>query len=369
MTDFDDLLQAMYPPPPKPDSTYCELSIAIVLAPQFTMTPLAGLLDVLRLAADEADYSRQVHCQWTVLGDHVGQPISSSSGISVNAMSSYAQQSVKNYHYVAVIGGLLPQTFSLSDDGYRFIHTAYQQGVKVIGICVGSFILARLGLLDDKKCAVGFGHEKEMNILFPKVKTYTDRLYHTDDNIITCPGGVATIDLANRLVANHCGEARSVKTKRTMLVANTRKVSEFPTLNVEHARYYGDWQIQRAIEYMQNNLSDPIPIKRLAKTIGVSQTALNKSFSRLFDCSPTQVWQRLRMEHAQWLLINTNKHIAVISDECGFYDASYFTKSYKRFFGTTPQKTRQDNQNVLSIDTKATPLKETILEKITRYRD
>lgn len=368
MTDFDDLLQAMYPSPPKLNNTYCELSIAIVLAPQFTMTPLAGLLDVLRLAADEADFSRQVHCQWTVLGDHIGESISSSSGISVSAMSSYSQQSANNYHYVAVIGGLLPQAFSLSDDGYQFINTAYHQGVKIIGICVGSFILARLGLLDDKKCAVGFGHEREMNLLFPKVKTYTDRLYHTDGNLITCPGGVATIDLANRLVANHCGEARSVKTKRSMLVANTRKVSEFPTLNFEHTHYYGDWQTQRAIEYMQNNLAHPIPVSRLAETIGISQTVLTKSFNRLFQCSPTQIWQRLRMEHAQWLLINTNKQIAAISDECGFYDASYFTKSYKRFFGTTPQQTRQDNRKILSIRTKSIPSRETILEKITRYR-
>jgi len=42
----------------------------------------AAFVDALRIAADEADRSRQVHCRWTVLGpDRV--PVRSSCGVEI----------------------------------------------------------------------------------------------------------------------------------------------------------------------------------------------------------------------------------------------------------------------------------------------
>ena len=45
-----------------------DLSVGFVLLPDFTLSAFSGFVDVLRIAADEQDRSRQVHCRWTILG-------------------------------------------------------------------------------------------------------------------------------------------------------------------------------------------------------------------------------------------------------------------------------------------------------------
>lgn len=365
MKTFKQKIDQLYPPLPNSESNYSELSVAVVLAPSFTITPLAGFLDVLRLAADEADFSRQIFCQWTILGEEKGQKVRSSSGVELEVWQPFNDP--VQYHYIIVVGGQLPQSFQLSQAGYDFIHKAHRQKVKIIALCVGSFLLAKLGLLNYKQCAVGFGHEREMNILFPKVKTYTDRLYMEDSNIITCPGGVSAIDLANELVTHHCGKARSIKTMRSMLVGHNRKPAEIPSLHYEHVEEFGDWQTRRAIQYMESHLGEPISIESLAREIGINQSSLTQSFKQFLNITPIQFWKRIRMEHAQWLLLNTNKLIATISDECGYFDAAHFSKSYKQCFGVSPKQTRQMNKRVLKVTPEHVIDKMVEHKKITRF--
>ena len=55
-----------------------------LLAPRFTLLPFAGLIDILRHAADVADRSRQVYCKsWIITGDD--QLAVSSCGANVSA--------------------------------------------------------------------------------------------------------------------------------------------------------------------------------------------------------------------------------------------------------------------------------------------
>lgn len=48
------------------DGEGVRLRVAFVLLPNFTLLPFAGFMDVLRLAADEGDRSRQIACRWVV---------------------------------------------------------------------------------------------------------------------------------------------------------------------------------------------------------------------------------------------------------------------------------------------------------------
>jgi transcriptional regulator GlxA family with amidase domain len=63
------------PPAQKP------LSVGFILAPEFTLSAFSNF-DVLRLAADEGDFSRQIRCKWKILS-HDSRPILSSSGLEV----------------------------------------------------------------------------------------------------------------------------------------------------------------------------------------------------------------------------------------------------------------------------------------------
>src|SRR6476646_1884138 len=59
-----------------------KLRVGFVLTPRFTLTAFAGFIDALRLAADEGDRSRQIGCEWAILGTP-GAPIAASCGAVV----------------------------------------------------------------------------------------------------------------------------------------------------------------------------------------------------------------------------------------------------------------------------------------------
>jgi transcriptional regulator GlxA family with amidase domain len=83
------------------------LAVGFVLMPSFTLLPFSAFIDALRLAADEGDKSRQVNCQWTVMGPDLA-PVSSSAGVTVKPWETYRDPS--DFDYIVVVGGLLDQT-------------------------------------------------------------------------------------------------------------------------------------------------------------------------------------------------------------------------------------------------------------------
>jgi AraC-like DNA-binding protein len=49
-----------------------------------------------------------------------------------------------------------------------------------------------------------------------------------------------------------------------------------------------------------------------------------------------------RMEHAAYLLANTNTPVSSIAQTCGILDDNYFSKLFKKYYHKPPSKFRQD---------------------------
>ena len=121
-----------------------KLRVAFVLAPRFTLTAFAGFVDALRLAADEGARSRQLECQWTVLGNP-DCPIASSSGVEVRPWEE--MEAPERFNYIVIVGGLLHGGQKVPAKILSFLREAADAGVNLVGLCTGTFILARAGLL------------------------------------------------------------------------------------------------------------------------------------------------------------------------------------------------------------------------------
>ena len=113
-----------------------DIRLAFVLTPAFTIMPLAGFIDSVRHSADETDRSRQVFCTWEVLSADL-EPITSSSGLSIAPWKLY--RDAGEYDYLVVVGGLLDQLHQIHPETLEFIKQQYHKGVKLVGLCTGSF--------------------------------------------------------------------------------------------------------------------------------------------------------------------------------------------------------------------------------------
>ena len=324
-----------------------ELTVAFILAPNFTLLPFAGFIDALRHAADMADYSRQIYCRWTVLSPD-DKPIRSSCGLKVMPWAEL--DAPARYDYIVVVGGLLPSCLKLPAESYDFLRQAAEAGVPLIGLCTGSFVMAAAGLLEGRRCGVHIRHREEMAALFPEVVPVTDETYVVDGPYVTCPGGTAGIDVATEVIARHCGKARALKGLRSMMVEQHRAAYHIPQRSYEHVASCGDWKVERAIALMEQHISTPFEIGRLARLIGTTVSQLDRGFAQHAGVPPSTFWRRLRLEHAHWLLTNSTRKITEIALEVGFYDATHFTRHFKQAYGETPRSLRTRSRRADALD-------------------
>ena len=80
------------------------IRFGIVLLPNFTLTAFSGFVDMLRLSADDGDYSKPVRCAWSVIGETLA-PVRASCGIQITPWETF--DGAEPFDYVVVVGGLL----------------------------------------------------------------------------------------------------------------------------------------------------------------------------------------------------------------------------------------------------------------------
>ncbi|WP_093187047.1 GlxA family transcriptional regulator [Pseudovibrio sp. Tun.PSC04-5.I4] len=316
----------------------CKLKVAMVLLPNFTLLALSCLTEVLRHAADDGDESRQVNCSWDLLSVSTN-PIMSSSGITVTPNKTL-ECDLTGYDYIVIIGGKLPKDCLYPDAYIQFIKSCRQQGNKLIGMCTGTFALARAGILKNVRTALHWYHYQEFRSHFPSSIAVTDELYIEDRNIITCAGGAASSDLALYLVEKHLGKGKVIKCLRHLILISAREARQSQTPFDLDIPQFSDVRLRKAVFLMEQNLEDTLEITQLANTLSLSQRQLNRLFLEHTGMSPSAYYRSLRLRHARWLLDNSEQPLDHIALGCGFSDLSHLTRYYKKQYKQTPGSTR-----------------------------
>ncbi|WP_449433395.1 GlxA family transcriptional regulator [Pseudomonas putida] len=326
-----------------PERVKPDLRVGFVLMNQFTLVPVAGLVDSLRFAADKSFRSQQVFCQWdwmTCTDQQVfascGMPISPTTPLNLHA----------GYDYIVLAGGLLGETRNPPNwllDALRDVHAA---NIPIIALCSGSFVLGKAGLLDGRRCAVHFTIRDEFKTLFPNATAVIEKSYVDDHGIITCPGGTA-IDLAASLIRRHCGAVRAQKGLEYLLVEE--RSEEKSAAGGDESIYHCN-RVEQAIAFMRANLDVSLSLKAVAEAVGTTPRQLHREFVTNTQEPPANYWRKLRLDHARRLLVNTSQNITTIALSCGFSDASHFILWFRKLYGETPYSFRKRRHEVERFD-------------------
>lgn len=327
------------PDPPDLTGVLPDIRVAFILCPKFTLLPFAAFVDSLRHAADEADHSRQIYCSWKIISEEAGTPVTASCGARVVAEAELGD--FGDINYLVVVGGLLPYCLDIGEQSRRFIRAAYDRGISIVGLCTGSFVLAELGLLDGRRCAVHTEHIAAFTSRYPQAIAVADAMYMNDREVLTCPGGTSALDLAFHLIDTHCGQVRAAKGLTSLLIENHRSARRFRHRPHWHLAACGNRKVQAAVEMMERNIMTPYPITELAQRVGCSERELTRLFRKHGNTSPLNMWRDIRLAHGHWLLLNSNRSITQISYECGFADSSHFNRWFKVLYKETPDAYRR----------------------------
>ena len=95
---------------------------------------------------------------------------------------------------------------------------ARDNGAEIVGLCLGSFVLAWAGLLDGKRAATHWEFERQFQSLFPNVRLDINALYVDDGNIITSAGTAAALDCCLYIIRQRFGSVVANQIARRMIV-------------------------------------------------------------------------------------------------------------------------------------------------------
>lgn len=312
------------------------LRVGFVLCADFTLVAFSAFVDTLRLAADEGDRSRPIHCRWDVLSHHL-DTIRSSAGIEVKPTRVFGDPA--DFDYIVTVGGLLHGQRCTRQQA-DFLRKAAALGVPLVGLCTGSFVLARLGLMDGVRCCVSWYHHEAFTAEFPEVPSTSEALYVVENDRLTCAGGTSVVHLASHIIESFGGKSRAEKALRILIendIQSDTALQPAP-LYSERAK---DARIRRAMLLIERNIENPISCEFIARQSNLSVRQLERLFKTELGISPTAYAERLRMARAHDLLANSREPLYQIAIRCGYKNHSHFSVRFKMAYGISPSAMRQ----------------------------
>jgi YesN/AraC family two-component response regulator len=99
--------------------------------------------------------------------------------------------------------------------------------------------------------------------------------------------------------------------------------------------------LRRAQRYIWENYTRKISLQEIARASGLSAPYFSTVFKEEMGENLSNYLNRLRVEKAASMLIETDLSLGEISGSCGFEDQSWFSKIFKYYAGISPGKFRE----------------------------
>ncbi|MGI5894157.1 MAG: helix-turn-helix domain-containing protein [Candidatus Merdivicinus sp.] len=99
--------------------------------------------------------------------------------------------------------------------------------------------------------------------------------------------------------------------------------------------------LYQAVELISTSYREPLTLEDLSRKLGVSRYTLSRVFSEKIGCGFPEYVNRLRLNEAESLLLDSDLSITEISYHCGFETPRNFNRVFLRRRGITPREFRQ----------------------------
>lgn len=320
------------------------LRLGIIFTSKATVSRLAFLIEQIERACRQSPAFSAVQCVG-MSGDGAHQ-VSLMGGL-VKPTSAYPPAG--SVDVVVVVGDdespLSPQ---VDERTLNYLARLATTTVPLVGIGSGTLVLCKAGVMANRRLCVSWKLQRGLSAAFPQVSLVHDRVFVVDGARITCVGNSGVTHLASYLVQMHSGRA----------IAHTRHLAATLDIDCEvdgfaSAKVAEDPRLGRCLRLIEENFSQPRPLRLICFEMSMSCRALERLFQRSIGMSPTEVFKRLRMRHALWLIENTDRRVLDVALESGFSSGAHFARTFKRFYGQTPvarRALRRDEVRVRSME-------------------
>ncbi len=297
-------------------------------------TGLATLQDAFQTANELAEISNLPGLRFEVSVVGTRKSVKTSQGLTV-PLVKVSKRSVPEWVVVPALGAKMPGPLTEAlkrpdvQDASELLTEWSERGALVTAACIGTFVLAESGLLDNEDATTAWWLAPLFRERYPKVRLDETRMVVKSGKVVTAGAALSHMDLALWLI-------RQKSPKLAALTAKYLIVDERPSQSAyilsDHLTH-SDPMVERFERWARKRLSEGFSLEGAAQAAGASKRTLARRMETIMGKSPLAYFQDLRVEHAVHLLKTTDHSIEEIASRVGYAEGVTLRTLLRRQLG------------------------------------
>ncbi len=261
--------------------------------------------------------------------------VAMSSGLELNIQRSY-RDDFSSIDTLMVPGGRGLEK-AMNDRGLiDFLQNTASSVRRIASVCTGTFLLAKAGLLADKKVTTHWGAAQDLQQQFPELRVEADALYIKQGNTYTSAGVTAGIDLALSLIEEDLGKSIVSHVAKQLVVFLHRPGNQAQFSNVLKQQSSLPGDMSDFHDWLLANLEKAITVETMASQCSLSPRHFARRFAHCMRTTPAKYLESLRVDQARMLLEDGQTSLKTVAYSCGFHSVEQLRRSFSRLLGVTP---------------------------------
>lgn len=226
------------------------------------------------------------------------------------------------------------------------LRAAHARGAWLVGLCLGAFVLAAAGILDDRPATTHWAWADDFARRYPRVRLDPDVLYVDDGNVLTSAGTAAGLDCCLHVLRKMCGAQAANYVARRLVVSPHRQGGQAQYIQQPVPPNVRGDRLSGLLDWVCTNLDAPHTLDTLAGRALMSRRTFTRRF-RLATGTTVGAWLlSQRLARAQQLLESTDESVEAIAGIAGFGSTASLRQHFTEAFRTSPSAWRREFRGV-----------------------
>lgn len=307
-------------------------------------TGLTVLLDTFSIANDLAAAQAMVHPLLTVNVVGLGQQVRTALGLSA-AVDQVDRSKRPDWIVVPALSAKQPEqlvaTLGRPDvqDAVALLRDWHASGVGVASACLGTFLLAEAGVLNDVEATTSWPFAPLFRKRYPHIKLDDSQMISASGRVVTAGAVMGHLDLALWLVRQASPDTATLA-GRFMVVDRRSSQARYIVPNYLSQ---ADPLVDKFERWARENLATGFSLQAAASALSVGSRTLQRRTEAVLGKSPLAFFQDMRVQRAEHL-VSMGVDLEEVAGEVGYADAATLRALLRRRLGRGVREIRAEMQ-------------------------
>jgi transcriptional regulator GlxA family with amidase domain len=291
---------------------------------------LSAVLDAFQTANELAEMSGISGERFDVKIVGVGRSVKTSQGLTVPVQGTGAR--APDCVVVPAIGFKMPEPLEAAlarpdiQDAAVLLRQWAGKGATMTAACVGTFVLAESGLLDQQRATTTWWLAPMFRQRYPNVPLDESNMLVKSGRFVTAGAALGHMDLALWIIRGVSPRLASLTAKYLVVDSRPSQSAYALTDHLVHS----DPIVQRFEDWARARLKNGFSLDDAARAVGASKRTLARHMQEVLGKSPLSYFQSLRVERAVHLLKTGNASVDEVAARVGYADGTTLRNLLRR---------------------------------------